>query len=116
MRNKALVFFAFFLIIPIALTGISVAKHWKPEIKFFKIGAGSSGGTWYPQGAIIAEGGHWEEISKHNPAMMADFLRHHHAVGRLGTAEEIAAFAVFMASELVTFAQGSLIPVDGGTM
>jgi TRAP transporter TAXI family solute receptor len=31
------------------------AADWKPEIKFFKIGCGSSGGTWYPQGAIIAE-------------------------------------------------------------
>ena len=67
-------------------------------------------------GAIIAEGGHWDNIRKHNPAMMEDFLRHHHAVGRLGTAEEIAPFAVFMASELVTFAQGALVPVDGGTM
>ena len=67
-------------------------------------------------GAIIAEGGHWDNIRKNNPAMMADFLRHHHAVGRLGTAEEIAPIVVFMASELVTFAQGALVPVDGGTM
>ena len=67
-------------------------------------------------GAIIAEGGHWDKIRKSNPAMMADFLRHHHAVGRLGTAEEIAPFAVFMASEYASFAQGALINVDGGTM
>jgi len=67
-------------------------------------------------GAIIAKGGHWDNIRKNKPEMMADFLRHHHAVGRLGRAEEIAPFAVFMASKYVTFAQGSLIPVDGGTM
>jgi 3-oxoacyl-[acyl-carrier protein] reductase len=67
-------------------------------------------------GAIIAEGGHWDNIRKTNPAMMADFLRHHHAVGRLGTAEEIAPFVLFMASEHVTFGQGALINVDGGTM
>jgi TRAP transporter TAXI family solute receptor len=32
-----------------------LAQEWKPEIKFLKIGTGSSGGIWYPQGAIIAE-------------------------------------------------------------
>ncbi len=67
-------------------------------------------------GAIIAEGGHWDNIRKTNPQMMDDFLRHHHAIGRLGTAEEIAPFALFMASQFVTFAAASLIPIDGGTM
>lgn len=67
-------------------------------------------------GAILAEGGHWDNIRKINPKKMADFLRHHHAIGRLGTAEEIAPFAVFMASEQVTFAAASIIAVDGGTM
>lgn len=45
-----------------------------------------------------------------------NFLRHQQAIGRLGSAEEIAPFAVFMASKHVTFAQASIIPVDGGTM
>ena len=45
-----------------------------------------------------------------------EFLRHQQAIGRLGTPEEIAPFAVFMASKHVTFAQASIIPVDGGTM
>ena len=67
-------------------------------------------------GAILAEGGHWDNIRQTNPAMMEDFLRHHHAIGRLGTAEEISPFAVFMASQLVTFATAAVIPVDGGTM
>jgi 3-oxoacyl-[acyl-carrier protein] reductase len=67
-------------------------------------------------GSIIAEGGHWDNIKKTNPQMMDDFLRHHHAIGRLGTAEEIAPFAVFMGSEYVTFAAASLINIDGGTM
>lgn len=67
-------------------------------------------------GAVFAEGGHWDNIAKTNPDMMKDFLRHHHAVGRLGTADEIAPFVLFMASQYVTFAQASLIPVDGGTM
>lgn len=67
-------------------------------------------------GAIFAEGGHWDNIRKTNPEMEKDFLRHHHAIGRLGTPEEIASFAVFMASKHVTFAAASVIPVDGGTM
>ena len=74
-------------------------------------------------GAIYAKGGHWDEESEINSKdkenflkKREDFLRHHHAIGRLGTAEEIAPFAVFMASKYVTFAQTSIIPIDGGTM
>lgn len=45
------------IIISLVMIGNNIlANDWKPEIKFFKIGAGSSGGTWYPQAAIIAEG------------------------------------------------------------
>jgi 3-oxoacyl-[acyl-carrier protein] reductase len=73
-------------------------------------------------GAIYAPGGHWDENAPHNHDKEAffrkrnDFLRHHHAVGRFGTADEIAPFAVFLASKHVTFAQGAIVPVDGGTM
>jgi len=74
-------------------------------------------------GAFYAPGGHWDEDSPHNAQdkeaffkKRADFLRHHHAVGRFGLAEEIAPFALFMASAQATFAQGSLVPIDGGTM
>jgi len=73
-------------------------------------------------GAVYGDGGPWDENSEANkkdPAEFqrkrSDFLRHHHAIGRLGTAEEIAPFAVFMASKYATFAQGSLINIDGGT-
>lgn len=67
-------------------------------------------------GAFIAEGGHWGNISKTNPEMMKDFLRHHHAIGRLGVPEELSPFVLFMASKYMTFATASIIPVDGGTM
>lgn len=73
-------------------------------------------------GAVFGEGGHWDEnsgINKKDPEAFqrkkSDFLRHHHAIGRLGTAAEIAPFAVFLASKYATFAQGALINVDGGT-
>ena len=67
-------------------------------------------------GAFEAEGGHWSNIRRDNPAMIDDFLRHHHAIGRLGTPEEIVPFLLFMASSHVTFATAAVIPVDGGTM
>lgn len=67
-------------------------------------------------GAFIADGGHWDHIRKSKPAIIEDFLSHHQAIGRLGLAEEISAFALFMASRHVTFATSAVIPVDGGTM
>lgn len=67
-------------------------------------------------GAVYAENGHWDKVKNTNPEMLNDFLRHHHAVARLGEASEIAPFALFMASQWVTFAQAALISVDGGTM
>lgn len=67
-------------------------------------------------GAIWAEGGHWDKIRQEKPEMEADFLRHHHAIGRLGLAEEVAPMVVFLASQHVTFAPASIVPIDGGTM
>jgi 3-oxoacyl-[acyl-carrier protein] reductase len=74
-------------------------------------------------GSIYSPGGDWDEESEKNRhdreffrKKRADFLRHHQAIGRLGVADEVASFAVFMASQLVTLATGAVIPVDGGTM
>lgn len=67
-------------------------------------------------GALYAPGGPWDRNRRERPHVEPDFLRHHQAVGRLGTPEEIAPFALFMASQHVTFAQGAILPVDGGTM
>lgn len=67
-------------------------------------------------GALIAEGGHWDNISKTNPTMRDDFLRHHQAIGRFGTPEEVSPFVLFMASELVKFAATSILPINGGAM
>lgn len=74
-------------------------------------------------GAVYSEGGDWDENSERNRIdkeaflrKKSDFLRHHHAIGRLGEANEIAPFAVFMASKYVSFAAASIIPIDGGTM
>jgi 3-oxoacyl-[acyl-carrier protein] reductase len=67
-------------------------------------------------GAIWSEGGHWDRMRKERPEVEPDFLRHHHAIGRLGTAEEIAPAVLFLASQHVTFAPATIVPIDGGTM
>lgn len=64
-------------------------------------------------GAYYAEGGHWDDT---DPEKMSDFLRHHQAQGRIGTAEEVAPLAVFMCSQQAAFCAGSLMQIDGGTM
>jgi 3-oxoacyl-[acyl-carrier protein] reductase len=65
-------------------------------------------------GAFEAEGGHWEKVRLGNPALLDDFLRHHQAIGRLGTPEEITAFLLFMASRQATFSTAGILAVDGG--
>tara|TARA_Y100000590_G_C15719559_1_gene1013084 strand:- start:862 stop:1623 length:762 start_codon:yes stop_codon:yes gene_type:complete len=67
-------------------------------------------------GAIYSKGGHWDIVKKTNPKKMHDFLRHHHAIGRLGKAKEIAPWVLFLCSNYSTFSAGTLINVDGGTM
>ena len=37
-----------------------------------------------------------------------------HALGRVGTAEEVAEAALFLASDRASFCTGVLLPVDGG--
>jgi 3-oxoacyl-[acyl-carrier protein] reductase len=64
----------------------------------------------------MAEGGHWEHVSKTNLFQVDDFLRHHQAIGRFGTPDEISPFVLFMASNLAKFAPASIVPVDGGSM
>ncbi len=68
-------------------------------------------------GALFAKGGHWDNVKKNNPTKMYDFLRHHHAIGRLGRANEVSPWALFLCSQYATkFSTGSIINIDGGTM
>jgi len=67
-------------------------------------------------GVIISEGKYWDKLRTTNPELVDDFLRHHCSIGRFGTPEEIAPFAVFLASEQAAYASGSIVSIDGGRM
>ena len=49
-----------------------------------------------------------------DPAAALAALADKHPMARLGTAEEVAAVAVFLASERASYVTGQAIPVDGG--
>lgn len=68
--------------------------------------------------SIYAEGGHWDPESEENIKNKEsffkkrdDFLKHYQPRGKLGEANEIAPFALFMASKYVTLASASIIPI-----
>ncbi|MBC7765536.1 MAG: SDR family oxidoreductase [Hyphomonadaceae bacterium] len=67
-------------------------------------------------GAVAFEGSYWDTFTKTDPNRCEDFLRHHQAVGRFGTTNEIADVVLFMASEQASFMQAAIIPVAGANM
>ncbi len=67
-------------------------------------------------GAVAFEDSYWDKAVKAGEPKVNDFLRHHQAVNRFGTPEEIANAVLFMASDKSTFMQATNIPVDGANM
>lgn len=67
-------------------------------------------------GVILAEGKYWDRLRKSKPLVVKEYLRQHSAIGRFGKPDEIAPFAVLLASKQAAFAAGSIIPIDGGIM
>lgn len=67
-------------------------------------------------GAVAFEGSYWDKFVKEGHPRVEDFLRHHQAINRFGTPEEIANMVVFMASEKSSFMPAVNIPVDGANM
>ena len=49
-----------------------------------------------------------------NPDAYWDMLRRNHPIGRIASADEVAAFYTYMASDLATFFTGSTLMMDGG--
>ena len=67
-------------------------------------------------GAVAFEGSYWDKLVKEGNPKCADYLRHHQAVGRFGTPEEIAPLVVFLASDKSSFMPGAVIDIGGGNM
>lgn len=65
-------------------------------------------------GSILAPGGSWEARVRSEPDAMAEFVRRELPLGRFGTAEEVAALAVFLASDRASLITGACISADGG--
>lgn len=67
-------------------------------------------------GAVSFEGSYWDKFVKEGHPRVDDFLRHHQAINRFGTPDEIANMVLFMASDKSSFMPASNIPVDGANM
>ena len=78
---------------------IHMAQHWGPEIRVNAIAPGIID-TPRPAGSTRQDG--WSEVLKQI------------ALGRAGTADEIASVALFLASDAASFVSGAIIDVNGG--
>lgn len=67
-------------------------------------------------GAVAFPNSYWDKYVKEGHPRVDDFLKHHQAVNRFGTPEEIANVVLFMASDKSSFMQATNIPVDGANM
>lgn len=65
-------------------------------------------------GAVLTEGGYWEDASTDRPEHVEKFLADRMAIHRFGTPDEIGAVVAFLCSEQASFCVGSVVPVDGG--
>ena len=65
-------------------------------------------------GVILTEEGHWQNVLKTNPSHAEKYLKDRCPLGRFGTPSEISPMVVLLCSELATFCQGSIVPVDAG--
>ena len=65
-------------------------------------------------GVVITEEGHWQKVLKERPEHAEKYLKERCPLGRFGQPSEISPMVMFLCSELATFCQGSIVPVDAG--
>jgi len=65
-------------------------------------------------GIVFTEHGHWAEVLKTRPEHAEKYLRERTVLGRFGKPDEISPMVVLLCSNLATFCQGAIVPVDGG--
>jgi 3-oxoacyl-[acyl-carrier protein] reductase len=64
-------------------------------------------------GTVLFDGGVWDEVKRDNPGFFATMIKRN-PTGRMASAEEIAAAAVFLSSPRSAFTTGINMVVDGG--
>lgn len=65
-------------------------------------------------GAVLTEGGYWDEATRTRPGHVDKFIAERMAIGRFGTVQEISKVAQFLVSDASSFMTGSCVLVDGG--
>ena len=65
-------------------------------------------------GAVFTDGGYWEKALEERPEHVAKYLAERCPLHKFGTPDEIAHMVTFLCSDLASFLQGSIVPVDGG--
>lgn len=81
-----------------------LAQAWGP--KGIRVNAVSPGPVWF-------EGGNWDDIKRDAPDLYTS-IEQSHALGRLGTTEDVAKAIVFLASPASSWTTGTNLIVDGG--
>lgn len=65
-------------------------------------------------GVVLTEEGHWQRVLKERPEHAEKYLEERTSLKRFGKPEEISPMVLFLCSDLASFCQGSIIPVEGG--
>lgn len=88
---------------------ISAAKIMALELASEKIRVNS-----IAPGSIRFPGGSWDRRVREDPEGMEEFVARSLPLGRFGSAEEVAALAVFLASPRASLITGASVAIDGG--
>jgi NAD(P)-dependent dehydrogenase (short-subunit alcohol dehydrogenase family) len=65
-------------------------------------------------GAVMTEGGYWDEASENNPDHVKKYLEERMAIRRFGESDEIGKAVAFLCATHSSFFVWSIVPIDGG--
>lgn len=65
-------------------------------------------------GAVLTEGGYWDDVIQKRPEHAKMFLQDRMSIGRFGNPEEIASIVNFLVSDHSSFMPGAVVLADGG--